>query len=149
MECYTCKSTSGEQRISPGPTIYEGNYWLVEHAYPSKLKGWLVILTKRHVETLHELSKEEFAELAEISEKTTKILQETLNCEKEYSMCLAEAEHFNHIHFHIVAKPHDLPTELKGAKIFAMLKVEEQDAIPPAEIKELCEELKNKFNSTS
>ena len=47
MECLTCKSNSGEQRISPGPTIYEGQYWLVEHAYPVKRVGWIVIVLKR------------------------------------------------------------------------------------------------------
>lgn len=145
MECYSCKSISGEKRISPGKTIYEGKYWLVEHAYPSKLKGWLVIVTKRHVETLHELTKEEFVELGEICGKTTKILHKTFNCEKEYSMCLAEAEHFNHIHFHIIQKPYDLPNELKGAKIFEMIKVEEKDAISREDIKKLCEDLKNIF----
>lgn len=120
MECYSCKSNSGEKRISPGPTIYEGEYWLIEHAYPAKLKGWLVIVTKRHVETLHELTTDEFAELGFLCEKTTKLLHELLDCEKEYSMCLAELKHFNNIHFHIVPKPRDLPSELKGANIFAM-----------------------------
>lgn len=147
MECYSCKSISGEKRISPGPIVYEGKNWLIEHAYPSKLKGWLVLVTKRHVEALHELNEEEFIELGEICSKTTKILHEFLNCEKEYSMCLAEVEHFNHIHFHIVPKPKDLPKEFWGAKVFAMLKVDEKDAIPKEEIKEFCEHLKNRFNS--
>ena len=56
MECWTCKSNLGEKRISPGPTIYEGKYWLVEHAYPIKMIGWLVIVLKRHAEALHELT---------------------------------------------------------------------------------------------
>ena len=43
MECLICCSISGERRISPGPFIYEGAYWLVDHAYPTLLKGWLVI----------------------------------------------------------------------------------------------------------
>ncbi|PKL36748.1 hypothetical protein CVV38_02505 [Candidatus Peregrinibacteria bacterium HGW-Peregrinibacteria-1] len=145
MECYACKSISGEKRISPGPIIHEGKYWLVEHAYPTQLKGWLVIVTKRHVETLHELTKQEFAELGEICERTTKILHEALNCEKEYSMCLAEVEHFQHIHFHIIPKPHDLPAELKGSKIFAMLKVEESDAIARHDIEQFCINLKNRY----
>jgi len=146
MECYTCKSNSGEKRISPGPSIYAGKYWLVEHAYPSTLKGWLVIAAKRHVEALHELTKEEFSELAEIFEKTAKLLHKVLNCQKEYSMCLGEVEHFNHIHFHVIAKPYDLPKELWGTNIVAVLKVEEKDAIPREEIKKFCEELKSKFN---
>lgn len=145
MECYVCKSLSGERRISPGPTVYEGRLWVVEHAYPTKLKGWMVIVPKRHVETLHELSTKEFVELAEITERLTKLLHKELDCEKEYLMCLAEQEHFNHIHFHIVPKPRSLPDELKGAKIFAMLKVEEKDAVPKPEVKSFCERLKKNF----
>ena len=43
LDCSTCRSISGERRISPGPTVYGGRYWLIEHAYPTRLKGWLVI----------------------------------------------------------------------------------------------------------
>ena len=63
MECWTCKSNIGEKRISPGPTIFEGQSWLVEHAYPVKTIGWIVIVLKRHAEALHELTIEEFIEL--------------------------------------------------------------------------------------
>lgn len=142
MECYVCKSLSGKKRISPGSVIHTGKYWIVEHAYPSALKGWMVIVLKRHAEALHELTKKEFVELAEISEKLIKRLHKILKCEKEYSMCLAEKEHFYHIHVHIVPKPYNLSKELKGAKIFEMLKVSEKDAVPNQEIRELCEKLK-------
>jgi diadenosine tetraphosphate (Ap4A) HIT family hydrolase len=145
MECFTCKSISGEKRISPGPTIYTGKYWLVEHAYPCTLKGWLVLVLKRHVESLHELDQEEFRELADLQHKLAKLLHEDTGCEKEYSICLAEAEHFHHIHFHLVPKPQGLPDDLKGAKIFAMLKAEEKEAVPPDEIQAFCETLKTGF----
>ena len=139
-------SNSGERRISPGSTIYEGQYWLVEHAYPSQLKGWLVIVLKRHAEALHELSKDEFVELATIQSMAIQLLYRTLNCEKEYIACYAELEHFRHIHFHIVAKPFDLPSDLKGAKSFALLKVDESNAIPTSEIYQFCEVLRSQFN---
>lgn len=145
MECWTCKSNSGEKRISPGPTIYEGEYWLVEHAYPVKIIGWLVIVLKRHVEALHELTAEEFAELGQIQSKFTRLLFEELHCEKEYISCFAEAEHFAHIHFHVFAKPHDFPDELKGGKSFALLKVSTEKAIAPGDIIVFCEMLKKRF----
>jgi diadenosine tetraphosphate (Ap4A) HIT family hydrolase len=148
MECWTCKSNAGEQRISPGPTIFEGQYWLVEHAYPVKTIGWLVIVLKRHAEALHELTTEEFTELAQIQAKLTKALFEELHREKEYISCYAEAEHFYHIHFHVFAKPPDLPDELKGGKSFALLKVKPEEAVPPDEIIEFCELLKDKFAYT-
>src|SRR5438477_13205439 len=112
MECYTCKSISGERRISPGPTIYTGEHWLVEHAYPCGIKGWLVIVLRRHVEALHELSSAEFSELSELVEKTVRVVREHFACDKEYVACFAEAEGFNHVHVHVIAKPHNLPQEL-------------------------------------
>ena len=145
MECWTCKSNLGEKRISPGPTIFEGTYWLVEHAYPVKTIGWLVIVLKRHAEALHELTSEEFAELAQIQARLTKVLFEELHPEKEYISCYAETEHFYHIHFHVFAKPSDLPDELKGGKSFALLKVTDEEAIPSNKIIAFCELLKNKF----
>jgi len=144
MDCYSCKSTSGEKRISPGPTIYEGEYWLVEHAYPCGMVGWLVLALKRHAEALHELSEEEFAELSKLQHHVATILHQELGCEKEYVACFGEAAHFNHIHFHVVAKPHNLPDELRGTGIFRMLKVTEEEA-PRDMIREFCEHLKSNF----
>ena len=138
----TCRSLSGERRISPGPTIYEGRFWLVEHAYPCQFKGWLVLVLKRHVEALHDLAGEEFVELAELQAQFAKLLRKELGCEKEYSACFAEAEGFHHVHFHLVAKPAGLPDDLRGAWIFSMLKVEENDAVSREEIAAFCEQMR-------
>jgi hypothetical protein len=35
MECLICLSLSGERRISPGPFIHEGAYWVVDRAIPA------------------------------------------------------------------------------------------------------------------
>ncbi len=144
MMCLTCRSLSGERRISPGPTIQEGRYWLIEHAYPTRLKGWLVIVLKRHAEALHELTREEFVELSQLQALAVRLLHEELDCAKEYMACFAEAEHFHHIHFHVVAKPRDLPDEFKGTKIFAMINVTEAEALPREEIRTFCEMLKRR-----
>ena len=145
MECWTCRSNTGEKGISPGPTIFEGKYWFVEHAYPVKIIGWLVIVLKRHGEALHELTAEEFAELGQIQARLMPLLHEELQCEKEYVSCYAEMEHFHHIHFHIFARPANFPEELKGGKSFALLKVTPETAVPPNEITSFCELLRNKF----
>ena len=145
MTCLTCLSNSGEKRISPGPTIYAGAYWYLEHSYPTSLKGWLVVVLKRHVEALHELTAQEFAELGIIQARATKLLFETLDCEKEYVMCLAESEGFHHIHFHIVPKPRNLPDELKATRIFALLKVTAEEALPPQAVKAFCELLRERW----
>lgn len=145
MECLTCKSNSGEQRISPGPTIYEGKYWLVEHAYPVKTIGWTVIVLKQHAEALHDLTADEFAELGAIQSKLIHFLYDELHCEKEYISCYAEMEQFRHIHFHVFAKPADLPEGLKGGGSFALLKVTREEAVPAGQIVAFCEALQARF----
>ena len=64
FECLTCRSLSGEVLIALGPAIFEGRFWVVEHAYPCKIKGWLVLVLRRHAPALHDLTCEEWAELA-------------------------------------------------------------------------------------
>ena len=144
-ECWSCASIKGVRRISPGDPVYEGEYWVVEHAYPCALKGWLVIVLKRHAEALHELTPEEFVEFGAIQARACSLLHEQLACEKEYVMCVAEAEHFTHIHYHVVPKPVDLPDTLKGSKIYAMLKIPVDQAIPPGEVQAFCDLLRSQW----
>ena len=145
MECLTCKSVSGEEPICPVPAIHEGRFWLIEHAYPTKLKGWLVLPLKRHASALHELTGEEFAELGILLERCSKLLFDELDCEKEYAACFYEAQGFQHVHVHVIGRPKDLPDESKGPGIFAMLKASEQDSIPKEGIAAFCETLRQRF----
>ena len=66
--------SSRNPAYSPGPYIYEGRSWVVDHAYPTSLKGWLVIVLKRHVEALHDLTHEEFRELADIQYRLAQVM---------------------------------------------------------------------------
>jgi diadenosine tetraphosphate (Ap4A) HIT family hydrolase len=100
---------------------------------------------KRHAEALHELSAEEFSELAGLLKKSSSALREVLRCEKEYVACFGEAEHFNHVHVHVIPRAADLPAELKGPRIFELLKVSEDDAVALDEIRVSCEELRHYF----
>ncbi|MGH2506854.1 MAG: HIT family protein [Ktedonobacteraceae bacterium] len=145
MECLTCLNLSGERRISPGPYIYEGVHWLVDHAYPTMHLGWLVILCRRHIEALHELSREEFQELAEIEYRLVQVMSMDKTIEKEYMMLFAEGEGFQHLHIHMVPKPVDLPAEVKGPRIFARLAVSVEQAIPAQELTTFCEEFTRKI----
>ncbi len=144
--CWSCLANAGIKRVSPGVTIYEGKYWLVEHAYPTKLRGWLVLVLKEHKASLHELTPEEFAEMGTLIRRTVQLVHQRFDCAKEYVMILAEAEHFHHVHVHIVPRAEDLPESLRGPRIFALLGEKVRaEAIPPTEIAALCEELRADF----
>lgn len=138
IECYSCQALHSERRISPGPPIYDGRFWRVDHAWPSALVGWVVLVLRRHAAALHELTGDEFAEMGALLARTTQALHAETGCAKEYLACFAEADHFNHVHIHLVPRASDLPHELQGPRVFALLKPGEGEATPEAEVQAFC-----------
>ena len=147
-ECLSCRGLEGNPRISPGPPIYIGRYWQVEHAYPSKLVGWLVIALRRHATALHELTAAEFAELGTLLERTVRLVHAATDSVKEYVACYAEAPGFEHIHFHVVPRVADLPEALRGAGSFDLLRVSREDAASSAAVVAFCVSMRAAFEST-
>ncbi len=137
--CRVCSQNGGEGRISPGSVIYEGTAWRVEHAYPSSLLGWLVIVLRRHAEALHELEPEEAVELGILQRAVAIALNAKFDTAKEYSICYGEAPRFSHLHVHIVPRAFDVAESLRGGGVFAHLKAQD-DAIPPAAVSKFCDE---------
>jgi diadenosine tetraphosphate (Ap4A) HIT family hydrolase len=97
-----------------------------------------VIVLKRHTEAIHDLTLDEAEELGRLQWAVAKLLAKETGCAKEYSVFFAEVPRFNHIHFHMVPRAHDLPTDLKGGKIFAHLKAPEGDVLPRSTVAEFC-----------
>jgi len=111
----------------------------VEHAYPSKLLGVARSRPGRHATALRELRPEEFAELGSALGLTVRALRETVGSAKEYVACFAEQSGFEHVHFHVVPRAADLPSELRGTNSFAFLKVSESEAVAPGAVRTFCE----------
>jgi len=147
--CYSCESNNGNKRISPGISIYEGKYWVVEHAYPSGLLGWIVIVLKRHCEELHNLIKDEWNELASIQYELIKAMNIELKSSREYIACFAEIKGFKHIHFHVIPKTTKYNEENKGTKAFQYLKAEGNERISDKEVIEFCKLMNHRINNNS
>ena len=63
--CYTCELTA-RRHAGQAPLwddIYHTEYWDVAHAYNTALPGWLVLVTRRHIEALDELTEAEAVDL--------------------------------------------------------------------------------------
>ena len=144
-ECLSCKSLSGEKRISPAITIYQNASWTVEHAYPTGLPFWLVIVLREHKEAMHELNEAEFQDLLSIQKRAVKILRKLTGCKKEYIIVMCEGEGFQHLHVHIIPRAEDMPDEYKGKNIFKYLKLPKEKIVPEEKIKEICQQLAEEF----
>jgi diadenosine tetraphosphate (Ap4A) HIT family hydrolase len=91
-----------------------GEHWRVT-VNASALPGWLLVILRRHVETLAELEPAEAAELGGILAEGTRALGETVGAVKSYAMLFAEAT--KHAHFSLVPRMADIPDRFKGANV--------------------------------
>jgi len=120
--CKSCLAISGKERISQMPILIETDHTVVEHIYPVKILGWLVVTPKEHVTKLSDLNYDQFTDLFKVMYPSVKILKRILpEYEKEYILCLAEKGGFNHIHIHVIPKCFDLPEQYHGKNIFSIL----------------------------
>jgi histidine triad (HIT) family protein len=121
MSCATCRSIAGELSLTNAPRLDLDDHWLVEHAHPVAVPGWLVLVLRRHARALHDLTDDEAAGLGRWLPALTRALHAATGCDAEYVMQFAEAEDHRHVHVHLVARAPSWPADLRGPRVFAAL----------------------------
>lgn len=124
--CYGCEQESEFDRLPLRERIAVDEHWRLAHAFDSALPGWLVLVTRRHVDSLADLRSEEAAALGGWQQRASAALKAVLGCERTYVVMFGEQPGF-HLHLHVVPRPAELPPEQRGPGIFALL------GRPPAE----------------
>jgi diadenosine tetraphosphate (Ap4A) HIT family hydrolase len=122
IQCFNCAYEVRDD-LPPRENVWRvGDAWRVALAFNSSLEGWAVAIPTRHIESLDELTDEESSSLGILLRDLTGALKTVTGCQKTYVMLLAEMPGFNHVHFHVVPRREDLPSERTGTAIFAYLK---------------------------
>jgi diadenosine tetraphosphate (Ap4A) HIT family hydrolase len=131
-----CLSCAFERRPDPSPRerVYLDASWRVAHAFGTAQPGWLVVLPRRHVLALDELTRAEAAALGPL-------LRAVTGCAKTYVALFAEAEGFAHVHFHVVPRPAGLDPQLRGPGIFALLGGDPARHVPDSDMDRLAGQL--------
>ncbi|WP_426506330.1 HIT family protein [Dactylosporangium sp. McL0621] len=101
--------------------IGDDEHWRVAHAFDTGLEGWLVLVPRRHVLTIAELTDAEAAGLGAWQVRLSRALHAVTGCTKTYVAQFAEAPGFGHVHFHVVPRAADLPPDVRGPGVFARL----------------------------
>jgi diadenosine tetraphosphate (Ap4A) HIT family hydrolase len=81
----------------------------------------MVVLPRRHVIALDELTPAEAAGLGPLLTGLTSALRQVTGCDKTYIALFAEAEGFQHIHFHVIPRHRDQDPGLRGPRVFGLL----------------------------
>lgn len=94
-------------------SIYRGDYWDLVHAYNTSWLGWLVLVLRRHVEAIADLSPGEAQELGALLRQVSQALKKQTGCSKTYVMQFAESASHPHVHFHVVPRmPEQAPEDI-------------------------------------
>ena len=139
--CRSCASLATMEPLSGVPYVYVGEHFVVDHAVPIARPGWFVIVTRRHVAALHDLTGDEWRELGTLLPSVVTALHDATGSEKEYVLQLAEAPGFQHVHWHVVAvQPGD---DLRGVDIFQLLKPTEPRSA--GDLMPLCDDVRERL----
>jgi diadenosine tetraphosphate (Ap4A) HIT family hydrolase len=140
-ECYSCTQSAAGSSAPPWERIAGDEYWRVAHAFNTAVPGWLVLIPRRHVTALAELTAAEAATLGSWQVQLSLALGRALGCQKTYVAQFAEADGFAHVHFHIVPRLPDLAGDLRGPRIFRLLGVPDEEQVGDDEMNRLATEL--------
>ncbi|MFD8417934.1 HIT family protein [Streptomyces sp. NPDC059466] len=128
-DCYACGKEAEFDDLPPRERVAHDRLWRVAHAMDTSVPGWLVLLPRRHVAAVHDLTDAEASALGVWQVRLSRALRGVTGCVKTYVVQFAEAEGFAHVHFHIVPRLADLRQEHRGPRIFELLGRPERERV--------------------
>jgi diadenosine tetraphosphate (Ap4A) HIT family hydrolase len=129
--CLTCDLVRRRDR-GQAPlwdSIHRTAHWDVVHSYNTALPGWLVLVARRHVAAIDELSDEEAAELGVLLRRVSAALRQVTGCLKTYAVQFAEQAEHPHVHFHVIPRLPEQPAERRGPAVFGYLGVADEERV--------------------
>ena len=132
--CLSCAQDTQDPTRHPENWIASDKHWRISHAVGAAVAGWLVLVPRRHVVTIADLTDEEAAALGAWQVRVSRALHAVTGCTKTYIVQFAERPGFAHVHFHIVPRADGLPHHFQGPRVFGLLNKPEQTAVAPAEM---------------
>jgi diadenosine tetraphosphate (Ap4A) HIT family hydrolase len=105
--CKACAEIRGEIS-APGGVIYDDGLWLVSHhTGPQTDPGELIVKTRRHCESLSELTREEAAGLGPVLRSATEAVGRVVVAERIYAVSFNER--LRHVHFLLLPRTAAMP----------------------------------------
>ncbi len=105
--CSACAEVAGEV-VAPGGVIHDDGHWLVSHhtgAFTDP--GELIVKTRRHCESLAELTREEAESLGPLLRSATQALEQVTAAERIYAVSFNAR--VRHLHFLLLPRTKDMP----------------------------------------
>ncbi|MEV6815873.1 HIT family protein [Micromonospora sp. NPDC051296] len=149
MDCYVCRNNDQFNSLPPRERVAADAHWRVAHAFDSTVAGWLILVPRRHVTSIAELTDVEAASLGTWQVQLSRALAIVTGCVKTYVMQYAERDGFGHVHFHVVPRMPDIPHDRRGPRVFAYLDAPPDQRIPESRLDAFAAELQNHLSRGS
>jgi diadenosine tetraphosphate (Ap4A) HIT family hydrolase len=133
-DCLTCAAGEGRLQLALVPSLAVTDHWRVEQGHPSKVRGWLVVVLRRHAPALHDLTADEWSDLGTVLAAVCQAHRDVVRAEKEYVMQFAEADGHQHVHFHVVPRLPEWPPERSGPRVMESLGAKVDDPLTLEEV---------------
>lgn len=137
--CKTCELIARRDagNAPPWDCIRRTQFWDVVHCNNTALPGWLVLVARRHIAAIDELTEEEAVELGALLRVVSRALKEITGCLKTYVIQFAEMEEHRHVHFHVIPRMADQPENRRGTGISGYLGVSESERVSEERMNEI------------
>ena len=109
--------------------IHRTQFWDVVHSYNTALPGWMVLVVRRHIEAIDELTENEAVELGILLRQVSAALREVTGCSKTYVVQFAEHQEHPHVHFHVIPRMANQPEDRRSTRIFGYVGVSEEERV--------------------
>jgi diadenosine tetraphosphate (Ap4A) HIT family hydrolase len=142
-ECYSCRLNGQPAAALPSrERVFDDGRWRVAHAVGSAMPGWMVVVARRHVTSMGQLTGAEGAALGPLLVALSRALERVLDVPRTYVALFAEAEGFEHLHVHVVPRRADLPHERRGPRIFHYLRQPADQSVPTEDMDRIADQVR-------
>ena len=145
-DCYPCEQEKNVETLPPRERVAVDGAWRVAHAINTALPGWLVLIPRRHVVAIAELTGVEAAGLGVWQVRLSQALHAVTGCAKTYVVAFGEAEGFSHLHFHVVPRMPELAQNLRGPGVFGLLGRAVDEQVSAVDMNEMAVVLRRHLN---
>ncbi|MHB1929122.1 MAG: methyltransferase domain-containing protein [Acidimicrobiales bacterium] len=117
------------------------------HSFDASVEGWTVLVLRRHVASIAELTDQEAADLGPLLKAVSEGLGAVTGCERTYVAQFAESPLHRHVHFHVVPRTSDLSEDQRGPRIFSQLARPEGERVPESRMEEVAFALRRELTA--
>jgi len=147
--CHSCELLTQRDngRAPLWDNIFRTDYWDVVHAYNTSWLGWLVLVARRHIAAIDEMTAAEAIELGILLWQVSQALKRQTGCAKIYVAQFAESPNHPHVHFHVVPRLPDQAADDIGVKIFRHLGVSLEQRVSENQMMVLASSLRRQLEN--